>query len=68
MTGYQLAAAIRRTKGKVSVGMLTPNEVVWVFAEKADLAEWAKRQGDNETGMRLSNESTGNGLFLEQAH
>lgn len=68
MTGNQLAAAIRRTKGKVSIGMLTPNDVVWVFAEKMDLAGWAKRQGDAETGMKLSNEAMGDGLYLEQIH
>lgn len=68
MTGNDLATALRRTKGKVSVGMLTPNDVAWIYAEKADLMEWAKRQGETETGMKLATEASGEGLYLEQDH
>lgn len=64
MTGNELAAALRRSKGKVSVGMLTANDVAWVYAEKADLIEWARKQGDRETGMNLSEETGGGGWFL----
>lgn len=68
MTGNELALALRRTKGKVSVGVLTPGDVFWVYAEKADLIAWAKRVGASETGMKLSPESQGDGLYLEQCH
>jgi len=51
MNGYELAKAIKATRGKIQIGMATPSEFVWVYAEKADLINCATRQKDTETGM-----------------
>ena len=65
MTGNQLASVMKQTKGKVSVQILAPNEVIWVYAEKSDLIAWAKKQGGAETGLKLTPEDGRSGLFLE---
>ena len=65
MRGNQLAAALKKVRGGVSVQMLCPNDVAWVFAEKADLVAWAKKYGEDETGMVLSQEENGAGHFLQ---
>lgn len=41
MTGNELKKAIKSAKGKISVPMWTPNDVPYIFAEKADLIRCA---------------------------
>lgn len=65
MRGNQLAAVLKRTKGKVSLQILCPNDAVWVYAEKADLIALAKKYGVSETGMKLEPEESGTGHFLQ---
>jgi hypothetical protein len=54
MKGYDLAKAVRRLKGKVSVPMAVPGKPpVWLNVEKIDLIAWAERMGDHVTGFNL---------------
>jgi hypothetical protein len=65
MIGKELAKAIRNTRGKICVGITGKDEIVWVYAEKADLIKWADSKGSEETGMKLFPEENGNGIFLD---
>lgn len=51
MTGKQIATLLRRSRGKVMVPMLTPNDSPWIVAEKNALIEWAQGCGDVEVDM-----------------
>jgi hypothetical protein len=51
MNGYELAKAIKATRGKIQIELHSPNDVSYIYAEKADLIAWAKRQKDHETDM-----------------
>lgn len=64
MTGKQLASAIRRHRGKISVPMLTAAGVIYVFAEKSDLAACFDQYGDHEVGLKLVQEDNGDGYYL----
>ena len=63
MIGTELAKEIKNTRGKIMVGMSTPDRIVWVNAEKSHLIEWAKAAGENETKMKLFVE--GDEVFLD---
>lgn len=64
MTGKQLASAIRRLRGKLSIPMLTPNDVIYVYVEKADAAAAFDKYGDMEVAMEIKPEENGFGHYL----
>lgn len=53
MTGNELAKAIRSASGKVAIPMLAVKEVPYIYAQKSDLIEWARKIGEAETFMTI---------------
>lgn len=58
MTGKELAAQLRKIKGKVSAPVLMVHDAPYIYVEKADLINYFK-DGTEETGMSLREEETG---------
>jgi hypothetical protein len=54
-----IANELRKSRGKIMVPMLTPNDSPFVVAEKAALIEWARGCGDDELEMTVVTDEHG---------